>query len=144
MSLLEKALEALGDQVDDKADDWFEKLTDQLDELVADASNDELREGGEKALEVLKDNQDKFVGLGKKSLTLFIAHVAAGNNTKASNEYYRNKASAREIIDSILDDALDVDKVRKQKEELLKEALELAKLLVKGAKFLLPFLLTVI
>jgi hypothetical protein len=131
MSLLEKALEALGDQVDDKADDWFEKLTDQLDELVADASDDELREGGEKALEVLKD-------------TLFIAHVAAGNNTKASNEYYRSKASAREIIDSILDDALDVNKVRKQKEELQKEALELAKLLLKGAKFLLPFLLTLI
>lgn len=143
MSLLEKALRALGDQLDDKADGWFEKLTDELDDLVASASDYELREGGEKALAVLKDNRGKFIGLGKKSLTLFISYVAVGNGAEAANEYYRNKASAREIIDSILEDALDVEKVRRQKEALKKEALELVKLLAKGAKFLLPFFLVV-
>ena len=141
MSLLEKALSALGDQADDKADGWFDDLVDGLDNLVAKSSNDDLKEGGEAALSLLRDNQDKFAGLGKKSLTLFISHVAAGNNVNAAKEYYRNKASATEIINSILDDAIDVEKVRRQKEDLLKEALELAKMLANGAKFLLPLLL---
>ena len=141
MSLLAKALAALGDQAFDDTDGWFEKLLDKLGALVASSSNDDLREGGEKALEVLKNNQDKFIGLGCKSLTMFIANVAAGDDSEAAKEYYRSKASPQEIIDSILADALDIEKLRRQKEELIKEAIELAKLLAAGAKFLLPLLL---
>ena len=144
MSLLEKALDALGDQIDNKADDWFEKLVDKLDDLISSTENDELREGGKDALQVVKDNQDKFVGLGKKSFILFVAYVAANKTDDAAREYYRNTASARDIIDSILIDAIDLEKVYLQREEFKKEALELAKLLLKGAKFLLPFLLTLI
>jgi len=143
MSLLEQALELLGDQVDDKADGWFEKLVDELDDLVDDAKDDDLKDGGKKALTVLKDNQDKFVGLGRKSFTLFLAHVAAEKDDEAAKEYYRSKASAREIINSILDDAFDVDRVRKQKEKILAEALEVVKLIAKGAKFLLPLLIAI-
>jgi hypothetical protein len=143
-SLLEKALDALGDQVDDKADDWFEKLIDGLDGLIDETENDELREGGKEALQVVKDNQDKFIGLGKRSFTLFVANVAAGRDDEAAKEYYRSSASPREIIDAILDDADDLEDVYRRMKELKKEALELAKLLLKGAKFLLPFLLTLI
>lgn len=144
MSLLEKALDALGDQVDDKADDWFDKLVNKLDELIDNTENDELREGGKDALKIVKDNQDKFIGLGRKSFTLFVAHVAADRADDAAREYYRNTASPREIIESILDDAVDLEEVYRRKEELKKEALELAKLLLKGAKFLLPFLMTLL
>ena len=144
MSLLKQALELLGSKADDKADDWFDKLTNQLGELIEDISNDDLKNGGKEALKVLKDNEDKFKALGKKSLILFVANVAADNTDEATKEYYRSKASVKEIIDSILDDAIDIEKIRKQREELKKEALELCKLLLTGAKFLLPLLLTFI
>jgi len=144
MSLFEKALDLLGDQVDDRADGWFEDLVEKLDELVDGAEDEELKKGGKDALQVLKDNQDKFVGLGKKSLTLFIAHTAAERTSEATREWLRAKATPREIIDSILDDALDVERARKRVEELKEEAKEVGKLLLKGAKFLLPFLLSLL
>ena len=144
MSLLEAALDALGDQVEDNADDWFERLTDSLDNLINDTNSDELRIGGNAALQIVKDNQDKFVALGKKSFILFVAHVAADRHDDAAKEYYRNTASARDIINSILNDAVDLEILYREREELKKDALELAKLLLKGAKFLLPFLLTLL
>lgn len=143
-SLFEKALDLLGKQVDSHADDWFDDLVDKLGEMVEESSNDELKQGGKAALQVLEDNQDKFVGLGRKSLLLFVAHVAAGKTDAATKEYLRAKASAREIIDSILGDAIEIERARKKIEELKKEAVEVGKLLLTGAKFLLPLLLTLI
>lgn len=142
MSLLDNALKALNNQVDDKADDWFDKLVGKLDELIKDTSDAELKQGGKAAIEVLRKNQDKFVGLGRKSFTYFMAHAAAGKVGEATKEYYRQKASAREIIDSILDDALDLNRARKEAEALKKEAAELVKVIAQGARFLLPLLLT--
>ena len=144
MSLLAKALDAIGDQVDDKAEDWFDKLMGKLDELVDGADNDELRTGGKQALQVVKDNQDKLVGLGKRSFIMFVAHAAAGQSDEAAKEYYRNTASPRDIIEAILEDAVDLEQLYREREELKKEALELAKTLLKGARFLLPFLLTLV
>lgn len=144
MSLLEKALDAISDQVDDKADDWLDKLIEKLDELIDGTDNAELRTGGKQALQIVKDNQGKLVGLGKKSFIMFMAHTAAGMSDEAAKEYYRSTASPREIIDAILNDAVDLEKLYREREELKKEALELAKTLLKGARFLLPFLLTLV
>ena len=141
MSLLETALDALGDAADSQAEGWFETLVDSLDVLVDGTSNEELKSGGKEALQVLRDNDAKFIGLGKKSLIMFIAHVAVGDTDKATKEWLRNKATASEIIDSILNDALEVEKVRKENEALIAEAIEVAKLLLKGARFLLPLIL---
>jgi hypothetical protein len=141
MSLLEQALNALGDHADDKASDWFDKLVAELDEQIDKAEDETLKEGGKAAVDVLKAHQGQIMGLGRKSLTLFVGHVAAGKTDEATKEYYRSKASAQEIIDSILDDAHEVNEARKEAEALKQEALDLVKSLAQGAKFLLPLLL---
>jgi len=141
MSLLKKALEQLGDG---KVDGWFDSLITELDALVAGAQDKELREGGAKALNVLKENKDQFVSLGKKSFIMFLTYAAAERNDDAAKEFYRNSASANDIINGILDDAFDIDRARREKEEIIADAIEIAKLIAKGAKFLIPFILMII
>jgi hypothetical protein len=141
MGLLETALNALGDQLDDHGDDWFDKLLDQLDGLVESSSDETLKLGGQKALQILKDNPDKFINLGKKGLVVFTAHVAAGKTADARLMWLRSHASADDIIEEILRDAAGMAVDKKAQEELKKQAWEIVKLLAEGAKFLLPLLL---
>lgn len=143
MTLLEKALEAISDQVDDKVDDWVDKLVGELEELVDSVDDAELRAGSKEALEVLKTHQDQIADLGRKSLILFIGHVAAGNFHKATKEYYRTKADPDEIINGIIGDALEMERVRKEAEQLKKDALDLARSFGKSAIKLLPLLLSI-
>lgn len=143
-SLLEKALDALGVEAEDKSEEWLDRLTEKLSELIEETEDPELREEGRKAWQVVMLNRDKIVGLGKRSFILFVSHVAANRTNEAAKEYYRSKASAREIIDSILNDAIDLNKIRRDVEALKKEALDLATQILKGAKYLLPLLLALI
>lgn len=140
MPLLVDALNVLGDEVEDNSDAWLDKLLGELTDLIRATEDQELREGGLAALEVIIVNKDKFVALGKRSFIMFIAFVAAGRKNDAANEYYRSTASAREIIDSILDDAVDLEKLYRDKEAVKEQALELALILLKGSRLLLPFL----
>lgn len=126
------------------SDQWFDKLIGRLDTVISETDDDELREGGKQALSFIKSNKSRFINLGQKSFTLFIAYVAAGNKVEATKEYLRGQASAEEIINSILDDAIDLEIIRQKNEELKAEALELVKLLIKGARYLLPFIVTLL
>ena len=143
-SLLNEALDLLGDKLETKSDEWLDKLIEKLDELIRSTEDEELRDGGLKALDILKDHKDKLSFLGKRAFLLFITHAAARRDDEAAKEYYRAKASAREIIDSILDDAFDIERVRREKEDIFNEAFGLVKTIASGARFLLPFLFAAI
>lgn len=143
-SLLEKAFDALGAEADDKSEEWLNKLSEQLIELIEQTEDPELREEGRKAWQVVMLNKDKIIGLGKRSFILFVSHIAANRQNEAAKEYYRSKASAREIIDSILDDAFDLDKIRRDVEAVKQEALDVVTQILKGAKYLLPLLLALV
>jgi hypothetical protein len=145
MSLFKKALDSLQDQFDDNADDWFDSLTDKLGDLVADTQDETLKEGGTVALDVLKNNKTRLVGLGGKGLTLFISHAAAGNEDAATLEYIRSEASVDELIDGILDDAVKVAQDKANRDKMKEDALDILKQIgTAGARFLLPLLLAAI
>ena len=145
MSLLEQALASLEEnQTAGLAEEWLDHLIKKLDDLIKKTDDEDLRKGGAKALDVIIANKSKFIALGKKSFILFIAYVASNRNNDAAKEYYRTKASPQEIIDSILDDAIDLNEIRIKRDELIEEALGLAKMLATGARYLLPLLLVVV
>lgn len=143
MSLFEEALKKVNAKqlMDDTADGWFDRLTEELDQMVLSSDNDVVKTEGSKAVEILKNHKSKLLSMGKKSLTLFVSHVATGNLNSASDEYYRTKASADEIISGILSDAKELHKTHEEIKAMKAEALEIAKSLLSTAKTLLPLML---
>ena len=146
MGLLDNLLNSANDKLQQKANsgEWFDDLTSKADGLLNNTADGELKNGGKIALDALKAHRQDVIDLGKNSLTLFVAHMASGQDEKAVLEYIK-KASADDLIKGMLNDAKAVVDDKKAREKAKAEALALIKdITLTGARYLLPLILAAV
>lgn len=144
MELFEKLLRAAEHQVDSELQDgkWFDKLTASLESKVGLMQDPTVKASTQAAVDALKVHRGDVLHLGRSSLTLFVSHVAIGDDKKAVLEFIRTTESAEDLIKGVLDDAKAVVKDKKEIEAMKAQAIQLIKdITITGARFLLPVLL---
>ena len=145
MPLFKQALDSLRGQYDDKGDEWFDSLTKELNKLIYKTEDEYLKKGAIEALKVVKSYKPSFLSLGYKGLTLFISHVARGDTHEAQMVFIKTEASADDLIDGMLKDAVTVAQEEIDSKKAKAQALEIARSIgAAGARFLLPLLLAAI
>ncbi len=138
------ALDSLGDQGDDHSPEWLDSLLEKMLDLSNALPDESIKKQNEEILQLVATHKQKFVKLGKKSFIMFINYLASGDEDKALKEFFPKEASAQDIIDGIVDDAINIEEKRLEEEQFKREVIEVIKVLAQGAKILLPLLLSVI
>ena len=99
MSLVDKLTEKAADLIDDKAEDWLDKLLEEGDKLAEDHAED-LGEDGKKAademLDLLSQNKQPFVRLGKVGFAHLVAMWQDGDKAEAQRHYLATQATYHE------------------------------------------------
>jgi hypothetical protein len=145
--LIEQAKEQLDKTTDAVKDgSWFDLLISQLQDEVKDSDlDDEDKSTANHFIGILNGHKDKVVGLGASAFTLFIQQIASGKSEDASETYVQAFGSAELIIKAMDRGTLGLITAKKELDKLHGDAWAIIKdLAAKGAKYLLPFLLTLV
>lgn len=146
----EKQLDNASKAVEDGTwfDDLIEKMNAVVDESIADPDSGLDPVAGEATKEVintLEGNRDKIVGLGSEALTLMISQLASARGKDAAGTYLQAMGSADLIIEAMDRGTFGLIEAKKQLDTWYETAWEVIKdIAVKGAQYLLPFLLTLV
>ena len=137
---LDKATSAVRDG------EWFDSLVNK----IATALNESEMDNDQKAetldaLQSLAKNRDQVAGLGADALTLLMLQLAAGRPKDATSTYLQAHGSVEAIIEAMNRGTAGLIEAKKQLDKWQADAVAVIKdIAIKGAKLLLPLLLTAI
>jgi len=118
----------------------FDALLDEGGSFLAGLADDDLKEGGAVALEILKDGKQPFMRLTAEGFAFVLGHFASGDEEAAKNRYIATQATYAERRKWMQEggDLLAKETAEKAAAwEAVKATLQ--KIVVKGLPFVLKF-----
>ena len=145
--LIELAKEQLDNATSAVTDgSWFDLLVSQIEDEIQTSDFGESEKNMAKSfISILIDHKDSIVGLGANAFTLFIQQIAAGKSGAAAETYIQALGDANLIIKAMDQGTLGLIAAKKQLDALHGDAWAIIKsLTIEGAKYLLPFLISLV
>jgi hypothetical protein len=137
-------LDTLSSKVTDEA--WFDDLLGKLRDEVTNAELEpDLAQASFDSIDLLNDNKDLLLGLGVHAFKLFMFQICSGKCSDAIDTYISALSNADDLIALMNAGADGIIKAKKELDQLHADAQKLAMdLLTVGARYLIPFLLSLI
>lgn len=137
-------LDKLSSEVTDGA--WFDDLLEKLrDEVTKAELEPDLAQASFDSIDLLVQNKDLLLGLGVHAFKLFMFQICSGKCGEAIDTYVSALSNADDLIALMNSGADGIIKAKKELDLLHAKAQKLAfDLLTVGARYIIPFLLSLV